>query len=163
MSQIFDVVLSNLARHGIENCLEIANEIEVEFNAPENKKKYFSFEEKVEIVFNAVLKHFPTYIEKHSFAGKVNVKVLGITLDAVRAKSRKRELAQFRMLMMYILTKELEAATLTYIGLFFGGRDHTTVIHARDTIGDLLTVDKGLSHTYRAIYNEVKGQLSYES
>ena len=43
--------------------------------------------------------------------------------------SRRKEIVKTRHLAMY-LCRELTNNTLTSIGLFFGGRDHTTVIHA---------------------------------
>lgn len=163
MSQIFDVVLSNLSRHGIENCLEIANEIEVEMSSPISTRQRYSFEEVVEVVFNATTKHFPTYIEYTVFNGVKYTNVIPITMDALKTKSRKRELVEVRQIMMHILTAKLDAATLKSIGGIFGNRDHSTVIHARDTIDGLLDVGKDFKRSYDAIYNEVKGQLSYEN
>jgi chromosomal replication initiator protein len=49
--------------------------------------------------------------------------------DLLRGKSRKKEIASARMVAMY-LAKELTRYSLKSIGLHFGGRDHTTVIHA---------------------------------
>lgn len=162
MSQIFEVVLSNLSRHGIENCLEIANEIEVEYHTPKNVKKTMTFDEKVEIVFKAVLNHFPTHSVSTGFSGKARYARIETTFQAVVKTCRKRELVLFRQLMMKILC-DFEAGTLAVIGQKLGRRDHTTVIHARTTIGDLVSVDKQFARTYRAIYNEVKGQLMYEN
>jgi len=44
-------------------------------------------------------------------------------------KGRKMEIATARQIAMY-LSRELVGASLVNIGLHFGGRDHTTVIHA---------------------------------
>ena len=162
MSQIFDVVLSNLSRHGIENCLEIANEIEVEFNTPKDVKKIMTFDEKVEVTFNAVLKHYPTHSISTGLSGWRRHARIETTFEAVVRACRKYELVLFRQLMMRILC-DFEAASLSVIGQKLGRRDHTTVIHARNKIGDLITVDKQLARNYRAIYNEVKRQLSYEN
>ncbi len=59
-----------------------------------------------------------------------------ISQDALRGKTRKQEIAYARMVAMYLMT-ELTEHSLKAIGGFFGGRDHSTVIHARDTIADL--------------------------
>lgn len=52
------------------------------------------------------------------------------------AKSRKKEIALARQIAMY-LSKEFTKHSLKSIGLHFGGRDHTTVIHAIRTIRTL--------------------------
>lgn len=53
--------------------------------------------------------------------------------DMLRAKTRKKEIAYARQLAMY-LSKEMTKSSLKTIGLHFGGRDHSTVIHAIQTI-----------------------------
>ncbi len=63
--------------------------------------------------------------------------------DLLRGKSRKKEIAYARQIAMY-LSKEMTRYSLKSIGLHFGGRDHTTVIHAIRTINDLL---KNSSHS----------------
>ncbi len=55
------------------------------------------------------------------------------TPEALRCKSRKKELVFVRMIAMTLMT-ELTSLSLKAIGDEFGGRDHSTVIHARDTI-----------------------------
>ncbi len=57
--------------------------------------------------------------------------------DLLRGKSRKKEIAFARQIAMY-LSKELTNYSLKSIGLHFGGRDHTTVIHAIRIISNLL-------------------------
>ena len=52
-----------------------------------------------------------------------------------RKKSRKAEIALARQLSMY-LCRDLLGASLNKIGLFFGGRDHSTVIHALKVVED---------------------------
>ncbi len=58
-----------------------------------------------------------------------------VSQDALRGKSRKKEIAYARMIAMYLMT-ELTEHSLKAIGGLFGGRDHSTVIHARDTIAE---------------------------
>ena len=53
--------------------------------------------------------------------------------DMLRAKTRKKEIAYARQIAMY-LSKEMTKSSLKTIGLHFGGRDHSTVIHAIQTI-----------------------------
>jgi chromosomal replication initiator protein len=65
--------------------------------------------------------------------------------DLLRGKSRKQEIAFARQVAMY-LTKEMTRYSLKSIGLHFGGRDHTTVIHAVNTIQSLLKTGDNRQH-----------------
>jgi len=56
-------------------------------------------------------------------------KVYDINLDLMVGKSRKKEIAEARMTAMYF-ARELTNLSLKNIGLYFGGRDHSTVVHA---------------------------------
>lgn len=66
---------------------------------------------------------------------------LGIPEDLIRAKTRKQEVVNARQIAMY-LTKELTNSSLKTIGLHFGGRDHSTVIHAYQTVEDGMSTDQ---------------------
>jgi chromosomal replication initiator protein len=61
----------------------------------------------------------------------------GLTLDDLCSASRTRQLVAARQVAMY-LCRELTDLSLPKIGQAFGGRDHTTVIHAKDKIGALM-------------------------
>lgn len=65
---------------------------------------------------------------------------LKIPEDLLRAKTRKQEIVNARQISMY-LAKELTNSSLKTIGLHFGGRDHSTVIHAYQTVEDSMNVD----------------------
>lgn len=66
--------------------------------------------------------------------------------DLVRAKTRKQEIVNARQMAMY-LAKELTNSSLKTIGLHFGGRDHSTVIHAYQSVEDQMKIDpKYLAH-----------------
>lgn len=71
-----------------------------------------------------------------------------ISMDALKSKSRKREIVEARQIAMAIMCKE-RCASLAEIGFFFGGRDHSTVIHARTTVNDLIFTDKSFHTKYR--------------
>ena len=60
--------------------------------------------------------------------------------DLLKAKTRKQEVVIARQVAMY-LAKELTSASLKTIGLHFGGRDHSTVIHAYQTVEDEMRID----------------------
>lgn len=61
--------------------------------------------------------------------------------DQIRAKNRKKEVALARQIAMY-LSKQMTNHSLKTIGLHFGGRDHSTVVHAINTIDDFRKNDK---------------------
>ncbi|RPH96211.1 chromosomal replication initiator protein DnaA [candidate division KSB1 bacterium] len=76
-----------------------------------------------------------------------------VPIESLRGKSRKKEIVFVRMIAMTLMT-EWTNLSLKAIGNMFGGRDHTTVIHSRDTIqerkaaGDqeILNVLRDLQH-----------------
>jgi chromosomal replication initiator protein len=76
------------------------------------------------------------------------------SLEVLQRKSRKREFVYPRQVIMSFLT---EYTDLTYliIGNMFS-RDHTTVIHSKDTIKDLMTNDDNV----RAHIEELKVLIS---
>jgi chromosomal replication initiator protein len=65
-------------------------------------------------------------------------------------QSRKKEYVNPRQIAMYIIRKELETS-LPSIGEFFGGRDHTTVIHAIDKIERIIKERSGLKQEIELI------------
>lgn len=56
-----------------------------------------------------------------------------ITVDDLMNKSRRKEFVKPRQAAMYLIRKELESS-YPAIGEFFGGRDHTTVMHGVEKI-----------------------------
>ncbi len=72
----------------------------------------------------------------------------GVTLDELVSPRRSQAVAYPRQVAMY-LSRELTDASLPMIGKEFGGRDHTTVIHAKDKITRLIRED-------RSVYNLVQ-------
>ncbi|MGV4413414.1 chromosomal replication initiator protein DnaA [Chryseobacterium sp. T1] len=65
----------------------------------------------------------------------------GINREVLLSKSRKREIALPRQLAMYF-AKEYTNSTFTKIGEEMGGKDHSTVMYACDTIRDVSKIDK---------------------
>lgn len=58
-----------------------------------------------------------------------------LTPDDLKGKKRSKNIANARMIAMY-LCRVLTDETYPRIGLEFGGRDHSTVIHGYDKIND---------------------------
>lgn len=67
-----------------------------------------------------------------------------VRISDLKSKSRLRNFVIPRQVAMF-LTKEHTSLSLKMIGYHFGGRDHSTVIHAIQTINDLSEVDKELA------------------
>lgn len=78
--------------------------------------------------------------------------------DMLRAKTRKKEIAHFRQLAMF-LCKELTKNSLKTIGLHFGGRDHSTVIHAIQTIETQMENDETIKEEVNVLKKKV--EMSY--
>jgi len=83
----------------------------------------------------------------HAVAHETGVSVADIVGD-----KRARQVVQSRHLAMY-LARELTDASLPKIGEHFGGRDHTTVLHAVEKISKLM-------HHDRALYNRIQHLLA---
>lgn len=66
---------------------------------------------------------------------------MNIPCDLLRSKTRKKEIVEARQIAMFFCT-EFTSQTLKAIGLQFGGRDHTTVIYAREKIHELKNANK---------------------
>jgi chromosomal replication initiator protein len=59
--------------------------------------------------------------------------ILGFEIDALKGKSRQRPLVTARQIAMYVF-RQLTDLSYPSIARLFGGRDHTTVIHAVEKI-----------------------------
>ena len=73
--------------------------------------------------------------------------ILGYSVESLRGKSRQRPLVTARQTAMYVF-RDLTDLSYPAIARLFGGRDHTTVIHAVDKIQRLMKERK-------AIYDQV--------
>ena len=67
----------------------------------------------------------------------------GITIEELRSKDRNKDLVKIRHVAMY-LTKKFSKKTLHEIALFFGRKDHSTVLHAIGKIEFEIKFDKEL-------------------
>ncbi len=83
-------------------------------------------------------------------------KQFGISMEEMLSKRRARAIARPRQAAMY-LAKMLTTRSLPDIGRRFGGRDHTTVIHAVKRIDKLRAEDAGLNTNIEALLETLKG------
>jgi chromosomal replication initiator protein len=86
---------------------------------------------------------------------RATAKEFGIELDELLSKRRARAIARPRQVAMY-LSKTLTTRSLPDIGRRFGGRDHTTVIHAVKRIESLRSEDTVLNKHIEQIIEILK-------
>lgn len=73
-----------------------------------------------------------------------------LRIEDLKSQRRTRSVAYPRQIAMY-LSRKLTDMSLPKIGEEFGGRDHTTVIHAYEKISENLKTDDTLQHTVNNI------------
>jgi chromosomal replication initiator protein len=74
--------------------------------------------------------------------------------NKLREKNRRKEVVLARQIAMY-LSKQLTKSSLKTIGLHFGGRDHSTVIHAQTNIEQMIAQDLKI----REILDSLKSKI----
>ncbi len=82
----------------------------------------------------------------------------GIKVEDLKAKTRKKEIVIARQVAMYF-SKEFTNHSLKSIGYHFGGRDHSTVIHAVQSVNDLIETDP----SFKNAITEQKKQFKIRS
>ncbi len=100
---------------------------------------------------------------------KVNITIENITKtvceyckideNKIRDKTRKKEVVLARQIAMY-LSKEMTKSSLKTIGLQFGGRDHSTVIHACTSIEESKLTDSSMKDTLETLKNMIEVNFS---
>ena len=80
-----------------------------------------------------------------------------LTLDDLCGTSRSRVLVNARQIAMY-LCRELTELSLPKIGQLFGGRDHTTVMHADRKIRQLMAERRSIYNQVTELTNRIKQQ-----
>lgn len=79
-----------------------------------------------------------------------------LKLPELLSKKRSRNIARPRQIAM-CLTRELTSMSLPEIGASFGGRDHSTVIHACKTMEELKRCDTTISSDYKTLLQTLRG------
>ncbi len=78
-----------------------------------------------------------------------------LTLEDLCSPSRSRQLVTARQIAMY-LVREMTDLSLPRIGKAFGGRDHTTVMHANSKIANLMTERRTIYEQVQELTNQIK-------
>ncbi|MBM6403472.1 chromosomal replication initiator protein DnaA [Phycicoccus sp. CSK15P-2] len=81
----------------------------------------------------------------------------GLTIEDLQGQSRSRVLVTARQIAMY-LCRELTDLSLPKIGQQFGGRDHTTVMHAEKKIRQLMAERRAIYNQVTELTNRIKQQ-----
>jgi chromosomal replication initiator protein len=105
-----------------------------------------------------ILKNFVKNVSREisiEYIQKLVCDYFGISIDQVKSKTRKREIVQARQISMYF-AKDLTKSSLKTIGMHFGGRDHSTVIHACQTVNDLIETDKKFKADVEELTKRIK-------
>ena len=77
-----------------------------------------------------------------------------VTKEELIGKKKNKEIVEPRQLCIYLINEMLNIP-LTAIGAIFGGRDHTTIMHARDKINSQVKINPHI----RTLVNDIKSQL----
>ncbi|MCV9385233.1 chromosomal replication initiator protein DnaA [Reichenbachiella ulvae] len=81
-----------------------------------------------------------------------------VSSEDLKAKTRKKEIVIARQLAMYF-SKDYTNHSLKSIGSHFGGRDHSTVIHALQSVNDMLDTDA----RFRSSFTELKKKFKMKA
>ena len=77
-----------------------------------------------------------------------------ITVDLLLSRTRRQAVANARHVAMY-LTKRLTSHSLKVIGLHFGNRDHSTVVHAIQAVEAKCASNSAFARTVETLQSEL--------
>jgi chromosomal replication initiator protein len=83
-----------------------------------------------------------------------------LSMDELTGSSRAQAIATARQIAMY-LCREMTNLSLPKIGQLFGGRDHTTVMHAYKKIADLMKERRSIYNQVTEVSNLIKQRSAY--
>jgi chromosomal replication initiator protein len=86
----------------------------------------------------------------------VTARCFSLRLADLRGSSRKRPIVVARGVAMY-LSRLATRESLEQVGQYFGGRDHTTVLHACRKTEELLKTDPAVSQAIRELQKKLQG------
>jgi chromosomal replication initiator protein len=93
------------------------------------------------------------------FIQKTVGEFFGVDNEKMKSKTRKREVVMARQIAMYF-AKECTDHSLKSIGYHFGGRDHSTVIHAVQSVNNLMVKDKKYGEAVTELKKKLKVKAS---
>jgi len=102
-------------------------------------------------LFSSKARQLNVDLIKEVVSSKFNIK-----MEDFNSKKRTRAISYPRQVAMYI-ARELTDLSLPKIGEEFGGRDHTTVMHAHEKISNNIQTDEDIKDRIERIIKELKG------
>ena len=81
-------------------------------------------------------------------------KYFNIDIEDLKGKKRSKEIVIPRQIAMF-LARELTNASLPKIGKSFGGKDHTTVLHACDKISKQIDINYQINEDIKKLKEEI--------
>jgi len=150
--EILDYIANNITSNirELEGCLikllanASLNSKEISLELTKKTVKEIATDRKVNISIETITKTVCNYLK--------------VDENKIRDKTRKKEIVMARQLAMY-LSKELTKSSLKSIGLHFGGRDHSTVIHACNSINVMRLSDPSV----KDLIDNVRTQIELSS
>lgn len=82
-----------------------------------------------------------------------------VELESMKGKVKKREIVIPRQVAMYFC-KRYTQLTLALIGENFGGRDHSTVIHALESVEDMMKTDANFKNSVEELTKKLKLRIA---
>jgi chromosomal replication initiator protein len=79
----------------------------------------------------------------------------GVTAEGLRSKTRTKTLTVPRQVAMYLM-RELLGMQLVEIGTTFGGRDHSTVIHSLERVGEMMAADPLFAERVKRLHSTLE-------
>jgi chromosomal replication initiator protein len=93
------------------------------------------------------------------FIQKTVAEYFKVDLESMKSKTKKREIVIPRQVSMY-LCKRYTQLTLALIGENFGGRDHSTVIHALESVEDMMKADSNFRNSVEELSKKMKLRMT---
>jgi len=90
---------------------------------------------------------------------KVVCEFFNLEENKLREKNRRKEIVLARQVAMY-LSKLLTKSSVKTIGLHFGGRDHSTVIHSQTSIENLVAEDPKMQELVNSLKNKIEMRVT---
>jgi chromosomal replication initiator protein len=148
-NEILEYIANNITSNirELEGCLikllanSSLNSKEINLELAKKTVKEIATDRKVNVTIEMITKNVCSYLK--------------VDENKIRDKTRKKEIVLARQIAMY-LAKELTKSSLKTIGLHFGGRDHSTVIHACTSIEELKTKDSALKDIVENLKNQIE-------
>lgn len=154
-TEVPDEVTDYIAKNVKSNIRELEGALTRVMAYSSLTKKKVSLEVATEALKDIIVSYNTSEINVVRIKEKV-AEVFDIKMEDFNSKKRTRAIAYPRQVAMY-LSRDLTDLSLPKIGEEFGGRDHTTVIHACDKISKDLKENIDLKLKVEKIINDLKG------